>query len=434
MLIGNKNTTKIEDYIELTTNEFKLSLSICSYNVNGLFNKLHYPYFFEFLCNKDVFFCLETHIIQQNKITQLNKYFPNYNLHWKLAERMADRGRGIGGLLIGWKCSLVTVHNFEFEIIEEDHITTLLIKKDSEVIMPIYLRKDNWRAEFCSLRSNILNNDSANLIVMGDANIRIGEQQQESIPHLHNNPKISHIRRSQDKVFNAPGRNFIEMCDDFNLRILNGAFYGDELGSFTFSSFKVENAVWSDHLPICIEIKSNGSLQETQTVELLPKMVWIPNKRHEYCTKITQHLSQPHTESRNLMDISQIIINSAPTLNYRKRIIKKPWFDKECEKARLKSFKKLNEWRHAIQTDERQIKKVEYIQFKKLYTQILNFKERTYWEDLKYKLNTVRDSKEWWRLSRQYTGHDFNTCTSINIDVFKIHFEKLLGTTISSSI
>lgn len=54
---------------------------------------------------------------------------------------------------------------------------------------------------------------------MGDANIRIGELQPNLITHLHNSP----MRRSQDKVSNANGRDFMEMCDNLLSRIPAGA-------------------------------------------------------------------------------------------------------------------------------------------------------------------------------------------------------------------
>lgn len=430
-------------------NEIK-SLVISSFNVNGLCNKVIYPYFFDFLCSKDVFFCLETHVLQHEKLNQLKRYFPNFNLHWKLAERISSRGRGSEGMLIGWSTNLVNKLNFQVEITEEDEFTILRLQKGLEVfnIMPVYLRSENWRASFLNLKEYIVNNSFPNLIVIGDVNIRLGELQQEIVPILHNNPKIQETRNSQDKVINSMGIEYMEMCDDFNLRILNGAFFGDEEGAFTYSSsignsvndiaavsntiidkiqsFKVENETWSDHFPISVEIEV-GNSHTTENMKLLPKLIWVPDKCQEYLQKIDQQLAQSEDDNNNLMKINQIIKSAAPATIKKRMFRKNPWFDSDCERARKQSFKNLMIWRREYDAYLKEIKKVEYIESKKKYTQLLKHKQGAYWEDLKHKLNTVRGTKEWWALSKKYNNQHFTSCTAIHAQEFKTYFEKLLG-------
>lgn len=451
--IGNKNNKllKINDSIDVATNH-EISISICSYNVNGLSNKLIYPYFFDFLCKKDVFFCLETHVFQQTKMMQLQKYFPNYKLHWKSAERRSNRGRGIAGLLVGWKLDLVAKYGLQLEITEHENITTLSIKKDLQFIeiIPVYLRNENWRAEFTNLKTYLLNNGARNLAIMGDVNIRIGELQQDIVPYLHNSTKILHPRKSQDKVTNIFGKDFIEMCDDFNLRVLNGAFCNDEEGAFTYSSvlgdsvnditavsnsilykvesFTVDDASWSDHFPITVTIKLTNMNEAKKTKKLLPTLKWMKNKKHQYCSKINQQLSHiHHNQYPTLNEICEIIKTAAPTSNNKIHIRKNPWFDTECERARKESFKMLRIWRKTNQKEEKFVKKFEYIHSNKNYKQLLEFKEKVYWENLKLKLNNVKDSKEWWAISKQYNEKSFTTSSSISATEFITYFKELLG-------
>lgn len=107
-------------------------------------------------------------------------------------------------------------------------------------------------------------------------------------------------------------KDFIEMCDDNNLRILNGAFEGDEEGSFTYSStvgdsvndvaavsnsiihrihmFKVENATYSDHFPISISLKFGKESKEND-MKLLPKLIWRSHEKMTFALKIQQQLA-----------------------------------------------------------------------------------------------------------------------------------------------
>jgi exonuclease III len=186
-------------------------LKICSYNVNGLFNKLNHPYFFNYLSELDVFCCLETHIFKLTKQTQIAKYFPNFNLHWSLAERRTDRGRGIAGKLIGWKKNLTKQLGFSFTIeCVDPNLQELIIKdKDQTIvrILPVYLRSETWQEEFQNLQNHIRNSGTQNLIIIGDCNVRLGELSQEYVEEVHAKTNALEKRRSEDKIVNSRGRN-----------------------------------------------------------------------------------------------------------------------------------------------------------------------------------------------------------------------------------
>lgn len=128
---------------------------------------------------------------------------------------------------------------------------------------------------------------------------------------MHINPKILPTRNSCDQVSNRQGKEFIEMCNDFNLRILNGAFQGDEMGFFTYSSslgdsvndiaaisnsvinkvqhFAVENANWSDHFPISIVLQ-NKILTSDSTKKSIVKLNWSANNSIKYCNNLDKQL------------------------------------------------------------------------------------------------------------------------------------------------
>lgn len=100
----------------------KKQLEICAYNVHGLFNKINYPYFFIFFYEHDTLCCLETHVFKSIEQEQLTKRLPSHNLYWETATRTAVKGRGVGGLLIGWRKNIYKRLNAELIVVKEGEI------------------------------------------------------------------------------------------------------------------------------------------------------------------------------------------------------------------------------------------------------------------------------------------------------------------------
>ncbi|KAL5274557.1 hypothetical protein ACFFRR_000958 [Megaselia abdita] len=97
-----------------------------------------------------IFFCLETHIYKTNEQEQISTKLPDFNIYWKLAEKRFTRGRGISGMLIGWKKDLKNM-GIAIKILEIDDLIIMEIgrKNDSTIrILPVYLRGENWMQNF----------------------------------------------------------------------------------------------------------------------------------------------------------------------------------------------------------------------------------------------------------------------------------------------
>lgn len=313
MPAGTSRITNMENKIEEL--QKKQKLKICAYNVHGLFNKINYPYFFTFFNNQDLFYCLETHVFKSTEQKQLSNRFPNHNLFWKPAIRSAVKGRGVGGILIGWKKNFSSTHNIKLKVVNEEDITVVVLKKQNfELnVLPLYIRSEAWENEFTKIKNYIAIKDNMNFLLLGDVNARLGELPQMYIPELHSNPRLLNPRVSKDKIINRRGRLFMELCSDQNLWLLNGACYGDEEGSFTYSSavgdsvidlaaisiscldvvesFNVENAYWSDHFPVVVNLVFRESDTSVVELSLLPKLRWKKNQQESYCRKLEDWLT-----------------------------------------------------------------------------------------------------------------------------------------------
>jgi hypothetical protein len=435
-------------------NTLKYSLKICSYNINGLFNKINFPYLFEFLGEQDVFCCLETHIFVLNKQNQISKKFSNFNLHWSSAERIAERGRGIAGKLLAWKKDLGkrTGLDFSVENFEENTIQELIIKRGTQTflrILPIYLRGNDWQGEFSTLKNHICSKGTSNLVLLGDCNIRIGELQQEYIEEVHSLTEALAVRKSKDKTSNSKGKQFMEFCSDNNLWVLNGGFKGDEEGEFTYCSsvgesvndiaavsnsslqkilsFSVSNANWSDHFPIELKIKTEARDENAKKITLLPKLIWRFNWNQKYCEALEKQ-DTLKSENLNMRQVSEIIKKSyPPTFKPKKQLHKQKWFDADCEKARKDSFQKLQDWRKEHRMFEKEVKRNSYIRSNRYYATLLQIKKERYYIALEARLNNVRDVKEWWRIAKEFNDSSFIIGTAVTAEDFRSHFQKLLN-------
>lgn len=115
----------------------KIFINIIAFNINGLGNKCLFSEFFEYVCSCDVFALVETHIENVNS-DRWSKYFKNFNLFWKPATRVNNRGRAIAGCVYGVKKDLLKVGlKHSFKIIND---TVAIVIQFNELNFNIYKR------------------------------------------------------------------------------------------------------------------------------------------------------------------------------------------------------------------------------------------------------------------------------------------------------
>lgn len=426
-----------------------LKLKIISYNINGLSKKYLYPLFFTYLKQFEVIALLETHITVENT-QQAEKYFPEYNIHWINATKISRFGRAIGGIMLGVKKS-IGVNDIRYEFMSRDGNCGVYISIGHKkiLILPLYLRSANWNQDFTAVKTLVEETECENLILVGDLNIRIGEMQQDIVSVYRDSfPAGTEIRKSMDREVNSKGRQYLGLCDDRNLIILNGQTIGDEDGRFTFVSsvgesvndicsvspnllsmvenFSVDGKIWSDHFPITLTLQLDLADTPLNKLKLLPKLMWKEQDKQQYQCSLNanlQHMLSDKTIT-SLKELTDTIVASARTNNVNQIFTpKKKWFNERCFWARKKAFESLRKFRKTNLEEDKQT----YLRARRKYTDICESSKQLYYDKIADKLNGVKTGKEWWRLVKEINNRDLQISQTISAEMFKEYFMALLN-------
>lgn len=440
----------VDNYIQVQNNIISIDLKILSYNIHGLENKILYNDFFNYINSFDIVILLETHICEE-KFENFKNYFKNLNIFWKPAHRVSRYGRAIGGCLYGinknlnqqgLKCTLS--NNSGLDII---NIKTV----DTEIkIYPLYLRSANWEEDFGLVESFFNENGAENGLVVGDLNVRIGEMQQMVEEEIQSwCPAFLGRRKSKDAIINGKGKKFMELCEDYGLVVLNGAIKGDEDGNFTFMSrvgdsvndicatsldilpyvneFFIDDKIWSDHQPINFILNVNIKKSPAKSEKLLPKLKWYEKEKDKYIESVKTHIRQIK-ENNTDIDLSALIniIRNSTQQNKSESAAYVPktlWFNWKCHNARKKSFKLLKKYKKSNNNDDKQ----NYLLGNIKYKEICKESQLKYYKELEFKLNSVNDSKTWWKLAREIRNQPHSTILNVSTSEFRIYFRDLLN-------
>lgn len=421
-----------------------------SYNINGFENKYLHPSFFKYINSNDIFVLLETHLIE-NKFENVKKYFPGFDLYFQAAKRFYGFGRASGGMICGINKNLKT-NGIKYE--SKNISDILYFKFDNEnttfTLVPIYLRPAIWTEEFNNLKMFFENNDITNIILIGDLNVRIGEWSQE-VDQIYQELFAAGLekRKSKDKTKNSQGKQLIDMCTDNNLLILNGRTKGDEEGSLTYLSylgesvndicaisldivqyiqkFTIANQIWSDHMPIRLKLYIENKEDKIKKLNLLPKLYWKDNKKYEYQQKLDENLERLRLVNvePSLKTLCDAIKKSSPTTYHQNRSFeqKNNWYDYKCNVAREKSFKCLNIYRNTKCLQDKNT----YLKSQKEYKLICIKSKNKYYQQLEIKINSINDSKHWWRTAKEIRNHNYKICSIVSAASFKNYFNELLN-------
>jgi hypothetical protein len=434
-------------------------LKIVSYNVCGIKKKLGDFYFFEFINSYDVIIILESFISEKDFDFITHKLSNKFRVNIKFAERTANYGRYMGGLIV-----LINLESPFLNIISVVEINDLFLVQINTgiddkrlVLAPAYINCNFWESDF-ELFSNFLTDlGHDNLIMIGDLNGRVGGEQSVTEFSLSEiNPMINDLRNSKDNTVNNRGRKILNLCENLGLIILNGRSAEDILGEYTFigamgssvidlaavsinclhfvEGFRVVCHSGSDHLPIevCLKVMDSktGRRACDQLLPLLPKLRWFSDKKQFYKARVERRvdgLELSENNQENVDNIIKIIIDSAhqkQSLKHNPNLIRKQkWFDHECLVVRKRKFKLLNQFR---KTNCENIK-LEYLAVCKQFKVLCRNKEKMYLERTIFDLFDNADAKRFWSALNSFKCGGVKIVGSIAPEAWVMHFKNLLN-------
>lgn len=162
----------------------------------------------------------------------------------------------------------------------------------------------------------------------------------------------------------------LEMIEENGWEILNGNMEGDEAGEFTFiggkgnsvvdyvivdtamkediESFKIEERVESDHLPMKVEIYGKVRREKPKEEQRKEKNLWTEEGKRYYQEEI-EKIQLEKEEPNELMEELTTEIKGAT----RKKVIRmesrkigwKNWWNKECTERKREAKKALRKWK-----------------------------------------------------------------------------------------
>ena len=241
-------------------------------------------------------------------------------------------------------------------------------------------------------------------VLLGDFNSRTGKLDdfllQNTAKESFQNLNIETKRYNCDDKIDGNGRNLINLCNDFNLGILNGRFGKDKnIGQFTcvktigqsvvdyvvtsatlfpfvldFYVDNFDNCMSDVHLPLCTTLKLESEYKKQNEVinqnfkSIEYKASWKNEKKVDYqqafsnekilsLTEKLGNLSLSENISQEKIDfitteLTNIIVEPAKQVGICKKYAKnnsrprknprKPWFNESCEQERKKYFKEKN--------------------------------------------------------------------------------------------
>ena len=321
--------------------------------------------------------------------------------------------------------------------------------------------------EFCLLDVIEMYGDLP-VIVCGDFNARTGTkngkviQLPDEIDDIDNTEDQGFTRTSKDETINEFGRYLLNVCDQFNLVILNGSLPGDKNGNFTYLahngssvidyfimsrsiaylalSLYVNPRIESKHMPVEMRMKLSTTVTTVKTLQKikLQKYVWNNDKAEDYVSGYSSQEVLSMIESAvNLIDVNV----SAALTKFNESIYKagqcmqktiilgndrqNAWFDGECHKKRKLLRQLLRKFRRTKNAEAATEARIKYTEERKQYKNVLKQKKTAYKQRIIDTLdNSIKDPKTFWRTVKSVARNVFID-NKITADIWYDHFKNL---------
>lgn len=405
-----------------------------------------YSEFVNTICKHDIFFLFET-FVTEDHICKYEKYFGDFNLFWVPAKRNFVVGRASGGCLFGVSRRNMLLKYVRFVENYNRVYLEMLVGNKLLYIIPIYLNFNNWGNEFESLCSYLSSLCKVDIMLIGDFNARVGSEQ--TLTSNTGSPLPHFSRQSKDGTINRNGRMLLELLQNYDLSILNGACLGDCNGEMTFinkngssvidlccasgdwvyliNDFEVCPLQFSEHMPVRVRVSL--TISTSPQFKLLPKLRWYESKVGEYKNYIGKVCDECHLTGNEFLAWLMEVIRKAsnPCQVKRARNIQRnteKWYDSDCAQARNKSFDSLNKYRTTLIEADR----LQYLVNNKAFKHLCVTKKQSYFQAIGEKLSRVSDSAKFWKIVKEINGStNIKKLSSITPSEFAAYFNELLN-------
>jgi len=419
------------------------NLRVGFWNVHGLISKLQIATtFFLFLNEFDIFFLVETWIKADFDVFCFNSKLSNFNLNWIFATQKAARGRAMGGMLMGCRKSIK--NNWKWENMGDlgycRHLRTGFL------IIPAYLPPFSWEDAFSKYYDFFNKFEFNNILLLGDVNARFGDLDnlnEDLFPGVHK-------RKAKDLVVNHRGKKILELCQDFELLIINGRGFSDNIGNFTFLNangqstidvaiisqnifdmildFKILSRMESDHFPLSIVLKRldlNNVRVET-CHPLVTRLNWNLQDIDIYNADMEKKLEVIDFENIPVNEAIEKIVDCINTVAVVKTAVKfyeKPWFDSECLLARKKFHLALKKYEKCSDTNNHE----QVCVLKKTFFRLCKQKKILYRDTLINEFDQISEPAVFWGAVGRIKKTEMCFAESIGADEWFSYFKNLLN-------
>ena len=457
---GNNDETTAENTSDTGNRNWAGGIRCLIWNTESLFDKISLQGVCDFIGAFDIACLCETFTLPS---FDFNIKFEDYIPIHCPAEKFTSTGRPSGGIVILIKKELEQF----IQIIQTNisHVLCFKLKKSllktnrDVLYLCTYVHPSNnvfyTNKEYDNtlemlesfITEQLIKDDDLDIILSGDINARIGEwcyTQHMGNDENNDTDGATYHRTAQDCQTNPNGRKLIEISNAFDLIPLSGLTEKNFDNSYTFISnrgnstidhflcspdllpsitnHKVLNRIESQHLPVTITIdtklnRSNDKIERSGSVK---KFKWQPDKAHE-CTNIMNKADSQSCFQEAINQADQNNIDQSVNLftclmqkiskpmeyilQFGKRLLDKPWFDKQCIRCKkevvlqLRKLSRINIKRHHgwYQKEKRK-----YLNKKLDYQKLIREKRRIYNRQAKDKLiKECRDSRSFWAMIRK---------------------------------
>lgn len=193
-------------------------------------------------------------------------------------------------------------------------------------------------------------------------------------------------------------------------------------------SFRVLDENFSDHFPIELGLRNMKAKQNENCLELIPKLIWREQSRMKYRAELEKIINvensslEKHTIS-TLVEVVKTAAKLTDSSTQKPLMRKQRWYDWQCEKLRVKSYKLLKVFRHNDENDA----KLEYLRINREFKSLCKKKKADYNENITKEIEKVKDAKQWWKLVRKLRNGTFTLGSTIKINdltnAFSLYFE-----------